>query len=175
MSKASKTINPYIQYYVHQAKSGTAGFQGVKYQRGHGFFGSIFRQVLRPLAKYLGTKALSTGVEIGSDYLKGESFKESAKKRLKSTEKDIISDAVEKAKQFAQNGSGKKRKCKSVKKTNNKHTKKLNIKKKIIKRKKKRKTKKSSPKKCKSKKNKPKKSSVKKKKSTSKQLKSLFL
>jgi hypothetical protein len=160
----SKSSNPYIQYYVRQAGSGTAGFQGVKYQRGHGFFGSIFRQVLRPLAKYLGNKALSTGVEIGSDYLKGESFKESAKKRLRSTGNSIISDAVEKAKKFTQNGSGKRRRRKNAKKAPKKRSKKLNINKKPNKSKKKSKPKKKNPKKC----------SVKKKNSTSKHLKNLF-
>jgi len=104
--------NPYLAYYANQAGSGLAGFQGVRYQRGHGFFSSIFQNVLRPLAKYLGKKALSTGVEIGSDILKGEDIKESAKKRLKTTGKSIVNDAIERAKNFAQTGSGGKRRRK---------------------------------------------------------------
>lgn len=104
--------NPYLDYYTNQAGSGLAGFQGVRYQRGHGFFSSIFQNVLRPLAKYLGKKALSTGVEIGSDILKGEDIKESAKKRLKTTGRSIFNDAIERAQHFAQTGSGGKRRRK---------------------------------------------------------------
>ena len=46
--------NPYIDYYTNQAGSGISGFQGYKYQRGHGFFSSIFRNILMPLGKYFG-------------------------------------------------------------------------------------------------------------------------
>ena len=48
--------NPYIDYYTNQAGSGLTGFQGYKYQRGHGFFSSLFRNILVPLVKYFGKK-----------------------------------------------------------------------------------------------------------------------
>ena len=35
-------INPYIQIYNNQVGSGLAAYQGVRYQRGHGFFGRLF-------------------------------------------------------------------------------------------------------------------------------------
>ena len=150
--------NPYIAYYENQAGTGIAGFQGIRYQRGHGFFGSIFRTVLKPLAKYLGKRALSTGVDKGSDYLQGEDLKTSIKKRLKATGNTIFDDAINKAVKLKQKGNGKKRKKKQTRKKKNKKRKQP---KKSIKKKKKT-TKKS------------KKKSVKKKSSTTKHLKHIL-
>lgn len=101
--------NPYLEYYTNQAGSGLAGFQGYKYQRGHGFFGNLFNYILKPLGKYFGKQALSTGVAIGQDVLSGENFKESAKKQLKTTGSNVLTDAVGRAKKFAQTGRGKRR------------------------------------------------------------------
>lgn len=77
--------NPYLSYYSEQAGDGISHFSGLKYQKGHGigsFFGRLFKSLILPSAKYLGKKALKTGVDIGSDVLEGQSFKESAKKRV---------------------------------------------------------------------------------------------
>ena len=101
--------NPYLEYYSNQAGSGLAGFQGYRYQRGHGFFGNLFQNILKPLGKYLGKQALKTGVEIGGDMMSGENFKTSAKKRLKSTKDVVLNDAIDRAKLFAQTGKGRKR------------------------------------------------------------------
>ena len=149
--------NPYLEYYTNQAGSGLAGFQGLKYQRGHGFFGSLFGSILQPLAQYLGTKALSTGVAIGNDYLKTGDLKGSASRRLKSAGRSIINDALDKANSFVtQKGGGKKRKRRRYKQNNSSNKK---IKKNANKSKKKR------PKK---------KKSFKRKNSASKHLKNLF-
>lgn len=107
--------NPYLEYYANQAGSGLTGFQGYRYQRGHGFFGSIFKHILKPLGKYFGKQALKTGVEIGGDILQGENLKSSAKKRLKSTKDNVLNDAIDRAKLFAQTGKGKRRKRKKKK------------------------------------------------------------
>jgi len=122
--------NPYLEYYSNQAGSGITGFQGYKYQRGHGFFGNLFRTILLPLGKYLGKKALSTGVAIGGDILKGDNFKTSSKRRLLSAGESIVSDTLDKMKKInSQEGKGKKRR------KQRKHKKRKTIKKKATKKK----------------------------------------
>ena len=103
------TTNSFENYYVNQAGSGIAGFSGVKYQRGHGFFGKIFSGAVLPILKYLGKKALNTGVGIGSDIIQGENLKQSMKKRIKKTGFDIADDAYNKLQNYKQKGSGKRR------------------------------------------------------------------
>jgi hypothetical protein len=106
---------PFDEYYINQAGTGIAGFAGVRYQKGHGFFGRLLSQAILPILKYLGKKAVNTGVNIGTDILQGENFKDSIKKRMKSTGFDIAEEALEKVKK--QRGSGRKRKI-VVKKRN---------------------------------------------------------
>lgn len=108
--------NPYMEYYVSQAGSGLTAYSGYRYQRGHGFFGSLWN-ILKPLGKYLGKKFLSTGVSIGSDYLSGDNIKESAKKRLKAVGEEVLDDSVIRAKKFIQTGKGKRRRVMKSKKT----------------------------------------------------------
>jgi len=45
--------NPYINYYVNQAGSGIGGFQGVRFQRGQGWFGNLFKNAILPLLNIL--------------------------------------------------------------------------------------------------------------------------
>ena len=110
------TTNSFENYYVNQAGSGIAGFSGIKYQRGHGFFGKLFSGTVLPILKYLGKKALNTGVGIGSDYIAGENLKQSMKKRIKNTGFDIADDAYTKLQSYKQKGSGRRRKRKYKKK-----------------------------------------------------------
>ena len=77
--------NPYLEYYSNQAGSGLADFEGYRYQRGHGFFSSIFQSILKPLGRYLGKQAIQTGVNVGNDLLQGENLKDTVKKNLKKT------------------------------------------------------------------------------------------
>jgi hypothetical protein len=99
----------FTSYYVNQAGTGITGYSGIRYQKGHGFFGKIFSTAVLPILKYLGKKALSTGVSIGADVLQGENLKKTMKKRLKSTGLDIAEDALEKLRNYKQTGSGKRR------------------------------------------------------------------
>lgn len=101
--------NPFINYYVNQAGTGIGGFQGVRFQRGQGFFGNVYRNAILPLLKYFGKKALNTGMEVAGDAIDGENVLESLKTRGKRTVQDIASDAGERAKRFAQTGTGRKR------------------------------------------------------------------
>jgi hypothetical protein len=100
----------FTNYYVNQAGTGITGYSGIRYQKGHGFFGKIFSSAVLPILKYLGKKALSTGVSIGADVLQGENLKKTMKKRIKSTGLDIAEDALEKLRNYKQTGSGKRRK-----------------------------------------------------------------
>ena len=111
--------NPYVDYYTNQAGSGLAHFQGTQYQRGHGFFGTLFQNILKPLGRYLGRQALETGVNLGGDLLKGENFKDSLKKNAKATSKNMLNDTIARAQKFAQTGSGRRRRRRKTKKPKN--------------------------------------------------------
>ena len=99
----------FTNYYINQAGTGITGYSGIRYQKGHGFFGKIFSSAVLPILKYLGKKALSTGVSVGADVLQGENLNKTTKKRLKSTGLDIAEDALEKLRNYKQSRSGKRR------------------------------------------------------------------
>ena len=134
--------NPFIDYYTNQAGSGLTHFQGYRYQRGNGFFGSLFQNILKPLGLYLGKAALSTGVNIGKDILNGAAVTDSFKKNGKLAVSSILKDGSEK---IRQKGSGRKRrkvtrKTKAKKPRLNKNIKRRPKKKKSVARRKSRKT-----------------------------------
>jgi len=87
-------------------------YYGKAGQRGHGIgsvlgsLGRIALPFLKGIGSYLGRRALSTGVDIGTDLLSGKSFKQSAKTRLSEGARGIVGDVVNKL----QSGSGRKRK-----------------------------------------------------------------
>ena len=115
--------NPYLQYYTNQAGNGMGSFEGHRYQRGKGFFGSILRKAGIPLLKYLGRQVLRTGIDVAGDVIEGEPIKEAFKARAKSKVKDITDDAIKRAIVFKQTGQGRKRKYTSSKKKNKTHNK----------------------------------------------------
>lgn len=102
--------NPYIQYYAQQAGSGLPSFAGVRYQRGSGFWGTLFSRAILPAVKFLGKKALSTGVNVATDVLGGEKLKESLKKRARESGKELANKGISRAKTYLQTGKGLKRK-----------------------------------------------------------------
>lgn len=101
----------YDEYYLNQAGGKLPVFQGTKFQRGHGFFGRLFKFFL-PIVKsalpVVGKHALSTGLSIGKDLIEGEKFSNTARKRLKETGANILDEISQKFNK--QSGSGKKRK-----------------------------------------------------------------
>ncbi len=107
------STNPYISYYINQAGSGISGYDGTRFQRGNGFFGSIFKNAILPVLKYLGKKAAATGAQVATDTLSGDNIFNSIKSRGKRTFQDIAEDAGNRAIQFAQTGKGKKRRRKA--------------------------------------------------------------
>ncbi len=121
--------NPYEEYYLNQVGSGLGGFEGTRFQRGHGFFGRLFTSKILPALKFLGKHALSAGINVADDVLHGGNVKESFKTRFKETGHDVAEKAVNRARIFAQTGRGLRRR-KSKRRTKGK-TKKL--KKKVIK------------------------------------------
>lgn len=101
--------NPYIDYYTNQAGSGLAVFSGSKFQRGNGFFGRILK-FLKPALSFLAKQGLKSAVHIGNDLLEGESFSESAKRRLKETGRTVAKTGLAKVDEYAdQMGTGYKR------------------------------------------------------------------
>lgn len=59
-----------MEYYAEQAGSGLSPYVGIRFQKGHGFFGRIIKgavPLIKQLLPYLGKKALDTGVSIFSD------------------------------------------------------------------------------------------------------------
>jgi len=100
--------NSYINYYLNQAGSGLSAFEGVRYQRGNGFFGRLLSGAILPALRFLGRKALSTGVDVGMDALEGNNIKESIKRRSKKAAKDVASAALNRAQRYVQTGRGKR-------------------------------------------------------------------
>ena len=103
----------YSSYYLQQAGKGFSDinvYRGVPYQRGLGF-GSFFKKIAIPKAKYLGKHLLRTGVTVGADILANQKPKEAVKRRFKETVQDIAEEGLEKLKQ---SGSGYKRRRRST-------------------------------------------------------------
>jgi hypothetical protein len=101
-----------------QAMQSGAGFVGMPYQRGAGL-GSFFRGVFRALlpmaksaGKTLGRQALSTGAQIASDVVAGDTIKVAAKRRGKQATKKLLKRAVKK---IQTGGRRKKRRKTGVK------------------------------------------------------------
>lgn len=101
--------NPYIQYYNNQVGSGLAAFSGVRYQRGHGFFGRILGGIgsfFKALAPKLLGAALPSAVNLAGDVMAGKNLKESAKSRLVEAGKSAANTTLDHVKTKLQGGSG---------------------------------------------------------------------
>ena len=106
-------INPHKDdYYKNQAGNGMTFYRGQRYQRGRGWFGRLYSGTVLPLLRYLGKKALSTGVDVVKDVVGGQNFKSSVKKRTRKAAVDAVNDGFDKL----QSGKGIKRKKGRVKK-----------------------------------------------------------
>jgi hypothetical protein len=109
-------MNPYTNYYINQVGSGLPGFQGIRYQRGHGFFGRFFSNTLLPFVKQLlpgiGKRALPSVAGLAQDILSGENVGKSALQRLKTLGTDVANETLSQLSSKFQKGSGKKRRKK---------------------------------------------------------------
>ena len=100
------------QYYINQAGYGQLFYRGVRYQRGHGFFGRLISGTVLPLLRYLGKKALGTATHVATDYLSGENIKKSIKRRGKETASNVLEDLSNKIQKGEGIKRGRKRKLK---------------------------------------------------------------
>jgi hypothetical protein len=109
-------------YFVQQAGSGLSGFEGVRFQKGHGFFGRLVSGGIMPLLKkvlpYLGRQTLDAASDFANEIKSGTDFVSAAKKVGKRKLSQIAEDALVQVKNFGQSGNGKKRKKKKAKITN---------------------------------------------------------
>src|SRR5215470_6114747 len=107
----------YESYYMNQSGNGMPVFVGGRGQAGHGLgsmlsslFRSAFPMIKRGLATF-GKHALKTGFEIAHDMVQGESFKNSATKRVP----DGIKRFATSANFINQSGSGRVKRSRRVK------------------------------------------------------------
>jgi hypothetical protein len=111
-------MNPYTSYYVNQVGSGLPGFQGIRYQRGHGFFGRLFSNTLLPFVKQLlpgiGKRALPSVAGLAQDILSGENVGKSTLKRLKTLGSDVADETLSHITSKLQKGSGRRRKRRNL-------------------------------------------------------------
>ena len=101
--------NPYIKYYSNQIGGGLASFHGVRYQRGHGFFGRIFSgigNILRDILPSVAKKALPSAIGFAQDIIEGQNVGKSAKQRLLDAGKSMAGETLDQFKQKLQKGSG---------------------------------------------------------------------
>ena len=112
-------MNPYASYYVNQAGSGLSGFSGVRYQRGHGFFGRLFSGIgnfMKELLPAIGKRALPSGIGLAQDILSGENVLKSAKSRLIEAGKSVADETLDKIKSRIQKGTGYRKRRRKNKK-----------------------------------------------------------
>jgi hypothetical protein len=124
----------YNDFYLNQCGHGGSlpVYAGRRTQYGYGIgsiFGSLFRSVfpiIKSIAPSIGLKALQTGAQIVRDVREGQSFKESAKKRVLGAIEDTINNPP------LQTGSGVKRlRRHRSKKTRSKKKKRVRVRKEV--------------------------------------------
>jgi hypothetical protein len=109
--------NPYINYYSNQAGKGISGFEGVRWQRGRGFFGTVFKSAIMPMLHYLGKHIMEAGTGIYNDVASGQNILESGKTRFKRTAQTMAGEAAERLGKFSQTGQGKRKRRRVRRKT----------------------------------------------------------
>jgi hypothetical protein len=102
-------MNSELSYYQQQAGTGIAFHTGVRFQKGHGFFGRLLQKAIYPLMRILGNTALSTGADIAQDVLDKKDFKESLKTRAEEAGRKLAKRGIDKVREYAQEGTGGKR------------------------------------------------------------------
>lgn len=108
-------------YYVSQAGSGLAIYKGQAHQRGYGLFSNVFRRFGFPILKYLAKPLFGLTKQVGEDiFVHNQDPKESIKRQLKRTAKEVALDALDRTtSRVSQIGTGKRRKV-SKRKTSSK-------------------------------------------------------
>ena len=86
-------------YYCAPVGDGDKYFRGIAHQRGHEFFGDLKRHISPLLFKaehYLAKNILETEKKVLSNVVSGMVFRESTRRRLGETSKNIQADIFEK-------------------------------------------------------------------------------
>ena len=96
--------NPYLQFYKLQAGGNLAHFEGVRYQRGRGWFSKLGGKVM-PALKYLGKNALAAATSFLGDVASGRDVKTALKRTALDAGSRVADDISAKIKKV-QTGSG---------------------------------------------------------------------
>lgn len=89
-----------------QEGHGLVTYGGMRYQKGHGFFGRLMSG-LGPLLRYLGTKGLTTAASVASEVAENPAdFKSISKRKLAETTATMFEDGAKRTKRFVQDGKG---------------------------------------------------------------------
>lgn len=113
-------MNPYTRYYVNQVGTGLPGFSGIRFQKGHGWFGRLWSNTMLPFIKTflpavqaIGERALPSVAGLAGDIMSGQNVKQSSLSRFKEAGQNMGEEFGEQIKKRFQSGSGRKRKRKS--------------------------------------------------------------
>ena len=104
--------NPYLQFYRLQAGGNLAHFEGVKFQRGRGWFKKLGARIM-PAIKYLGKNALAAASTFMNDIAAGQDVKTALKRTALNAGGNVAEDISRKVRKLASNvqtGSGVPRK-----------------------------------------------------------------
>ena len=110
--------NPYLQYYRLQEGGNLAAFEGVRYQRGRGWFKKLGGKIM-PALKYLGKNALSAATSFLGDVAAGRDVKTALKRTALDAGSKVAEDISTKVRKMAanvQSGQGIRRIRKSPRK-----------------------------------------------------------
>ena len=94
--------NPYLEYYQLQAGGNLAAFEGVRYQRGRGWFKKLGGRIM-PALKYLGKNALSSATSFLGDIAAGRDVKTALKRTALDAGGRIAEDISNKVRKMATN------------------------------------------------------------------------
>lgn len=114
-------MNPYTNYYINQVGGGLPAFSGIRYQRGHGFFGRLFSNTVLPFFKQLlpaiGKRALPSAIGLAQDVLSGQNVGKSTLSRLEEMGRNVADETMDQIKTKLQKGSGRRRRKKKFRVT----------------------------------------------------------
>ena len=103
--------NPYLHFYRLQAGGDLAHYEGVRYQRGRGWFKKLGGRIM-PALKYLGKNALAAATSFLGDVAAGRDVKTALKRTALDAGSKVAEDISQKVRKMASNvqsGSGVKR------------------------------------------------------------------
>ena len=104
--------NPYLHYYRLQEGGNLAAFEGVRFQKGRGWFKKVGGKIM-PALKYLGKNALSAATSFLGDIAAGRDVKTALKRTALEAGSRVADDIGSKARKLAtkiQSGEGVRRK-----------------------------------------------------------------